>query len=139
MNRTQQNVDRKQKPKFPSISVWIWLISLIIVNYFIGKFFMSEPEPVTISYTLFKEEVKKKNVEEIYSKGSSITGNFIKPVVIPIDSQKIQINNKHVRTSRFITELPSFLNQGFETFLDDNGVIYSRSRLRKKGVRCGIY
>ena len=123
MNTSQENIEKEelssnpklpneQKPKYPSVNVWIWLIGLIILNYFIGRFFTSEHEPVTISYTLFKDEVKKKNVKEIYSKGTSISGNFINPVVIPVDSSKIKTDYKPVKITHFTTELPSFLDQG---------------------------
>ena len=143
MNTSQENIEKEeissnsklpngQKPKFPSFNVWIWLIGLVILNYFIGRFFTSQYEPVTISYTLFKDEVKKKNVKEIYSKGTSITGNFINPVAIAVDSEKIKIDHKPVKTTRFVTELPSFLDEGLETFLSDNGVIILAQPIRKE-------
>ena len=143
MKTSQENIEKEeissnsklpngQKPKFPSVNVWIWLIGLIVFNYFIGRFFTSQHEPATISYTMFKDEVKKKNVKEIYSKGTSITGNFINPVAIPVDSEKIKIDYKPVKTTRFVTELPSFLDRGFETFLSDNGVIILAQPIQKE-------
>ena len=50
---------------------------------------MPGPEaPVTVPYTLFKEEVGKGNVEAIYSRGDTITGRFKAPVTYPPPSEK---------------------------------------------------
>ena len=48
----------------------------LLANYLLcGSYFRPEA-PVTVPYTLFKEEVGKGNVEAIYSQGESITGRF---------------------------------------------------------------
>src|SRR5690606_34672635 len=68
----------------PTGNIWFVLLGILALNYFLGKFFYPDPEtPAKISYTLFKEEVRKKNVKEIYSKGLSLTGSFIEPVKLP--------------------------------------------------------
>src|SRR5690606_8531034 len=93
-----------------------------------------DPEtPAKISYTLFKEEVRKKNVKEIYSKGLSLTGSFIEPVKLPkigkeqLDTlnaeEKEELEAKVVEAKTFATELPSFIDPGLEKLLSDNGVV----------------
>ena len=116
--------DNKPKRKI-SNKVWLWFIGLLILNYFTGKFFtdrMSDLEK--IPYTTFKEEVLKHNVKEIYSKGSSLSGNFFNPVTMPIvETHVLQTDTTSIKVTHFTTELPSFIDPGFETLLINNGVI----------------
>ena len=44
--------------------------------------------PVTVPYTLFKDEVGKGNVQAIYSQGDTITGRFKAPVTYPPPAKK---------------------------------------------------
>jgi len=99
---------------------------------------MPGPEgPVTVPYTLFKEEVGKGNVEAIFSRGDTITGRFKAPVIYPPaggqgaapggeprpageSSAARRGPSKTVRT--FTTTLPSFVDPGLEAFLIDHGV-----------------
>jgi cell division protease FtsH len=141
MNALQENIEKEkqssnpkfqneQKPKYPSMNVWIWLIGLIILNFIIGKYYIGGMEPTKISYTLFKEEVKKQNVKEIYSKGNSITGNFVTQV--QIDSQQINSESKPIKIINFATELPSFIDPGLETLLTENRVIIRAEPIQKE-------
>lgn len=118
----------------PTGNIWFILLGVLALNYFLGKFFYPDPEkPAKISYTLFKEEVKKKNVREIYSKGLSLTGTFAQPVKLPKLSQqqldtlnaeeRQELEAKVVDATTFDTELPSFIDPGLEKLLSDNGVI----------------
>ena len=120
-NNSQE--DNGQKRKIPN-KIWIWFIGLLILNFFIGKFFadrMSDLEKVP--YTVFKEEVLKHNVKEIYSKGSSLSGNFINPVTIPVvETHGLQTDTASVKVTHFTTEIPSFIDPGLETLLIENGV-----------------
>lgn len=111
--------------KMPSGKVWLWILTIIALNYFIGKLFFPSPAaPIPVSYTLFKEQVDKENVKEIYSKGLSITGVFKQPVTLPPPDKQPKIgNNKPKEAENFITELPSFVDSGLETLLIENGVI----------------
>lgn len=116
--------ENEQKNKSPQFKVWIWFISLLIVNYFIGKYFadrMSELEKVP--YTVFKEEVLKHNVKEIYSKGPSLTGNFVNSVNLPVvETNALKTDTTYVKVLHFTTELPSFIDPGLEALLIENGV-----------------
>lgn len=134
---TQENSPGKQGGRnwnLPSGNIWFVLLGILALNYFLGKFFYPDPEaPSKISYTLFKEEVKKKNVKEIYSKGLSLTGSFAEPVKLPkigkqqLDTlnaeEKEELEAKIVDAKTFATELPSFIDPGLEKLLTDNGVV----------------
>ena len=115
-----------------------------------GQAHLSEPEaPITVPYTLFKEEVGKGNVEAIYSQGESITGRFKTAGHLPGTGEKVprraaspkrqttssdkSATPKAARqparargapktVSNFTTTLPTFVDPGLETFLIDNGV-----------------
>ncbi len=116
--------DNEQKVKSPQYKTWLWFISLLILNYFIGKYFadrMSDLEK--IPYTVFKEEVLNQNVKEIYSKGLSLTGNFNNPVSLPIvKTNGLKTDTASINVTHFTTELPSFIDPGLESLLIENGV-----------------
>ena len=62
--------------KMPPGKTWLWFLGILLANYLLARFFFPGPEaPLTIPYTLFKEQAGKGNVESIYSRGESITGS----------------------------------------------------------------
>ena len=70
--------------KMPPRRTWLWFVLVLLANYLLVRLLMPSPEgPVTVPYTLFKEEVGKGNVEAIYSQGETITGRFAAPVTYP--------------------------------------------------------
>ena len=118
----------------PKGNIWFVLLGILALNYFLGKVFFPDPvAPAKVSYTLFKEQVKKGNVKEIYSKGLSITGTFNDPVTIPplvkqqmdtlSSEEQEKLREKSVEAKTFLTELPSFIDPGLEKLLFDNGVV----------------
>jgi len=55
-------------------------LGILLANYLLMRFFLPSPDaPVTVPYTLFKEEVANGNVEAIHSQGETITGRFKAP------------------------------------------------------------
>jgi cell division protease FtsH len=61
-------------------SFWLTFVILLFVNYIvINWLFPSEPELVTIPYTVFKEQVAAGNVTAITSRGEDIQGDFRQP------------------------------------------------------------
>lgn len=124
-NRDGQHFEEnEQKQKAPPYKVWLWFIGLFILNYFVGKYVADSISDLEkIPYTVFKEEVLKHNVKEIYSKGSSLTGNFINKVTVPtIESNGLTTDTTYVKVIHFTTELPSFIDPGLEALLIENGV-----------------
>ena len=53
----------KGPPSLPPRRVWLWFAAALILNFFVARFFLPDPEaPLVVPYTLFKEEVTKHNV-----------------------------------------------------------------------------
>jgi cell division protease FtsH len=70
--------------KMPPGRSWLWFVLILLANYLLVRLLMPSPDaPVTVPYTLFKEEVGKGNVEAIYSRGETLTGRFTAPVTYP--------------------------------------------------------
>ena len=75
--------------KMPPSKTWLWFLGILLANYLLMRFFLPSPEaPVTVPYTLFKEEVGKGNVEAIHSQGEVVTGRFLAPVTYPSPDEK---------------------------------------------------
>ncbi len=123
----------EQKGKI-NYKMYLWFIGLLILNYFIGKYFadrMSELEK--IPYTVFKEEVLKHNVKEIYSKGSSLSGNFINEISVPtVEVRGLNVDTTNVNVVHFTTELPSFIDPGLESLLIENGVVIRAEPIKEE-------
>ena len=74
--------------KMPPRSTLLWFLLILLANFALARFLFPGPEgPVTVPYTLFKEEVGKGNVQAIYSQGDVITGRFKTPVTYPPPGQ----------------------------------------------------
>ena len=147
--------------KMPPSKTWLWFVGVLLANYLLVRFLMPSPEaPITVPYTLFKEEVGKGNVEAIYSQGDSITGRFKTPVTYPPESEKAVLPNgapqaadkkdaapsaepqtKSDRgapagaasktSNNFTTTLPTFVGPGLETFLIDHRVEISAKPIQE--------
>src|SRR5262245_46109767 len=77
------------QPTMPPRRTWLWFLAVLVVNCLRVKFLMPGPEgPVTVPYTLFKEEVAKGNVQATYSRADVISGKFKSPVTYPPPSEK---------------------------------------------------
>ena len=54
----------------PPRRTWLWFVLILLANFLLMRFLMpGPPEPITVPYTLFKEEVRKGNVKAIFSRG----------------------------------------------------------------------
>ena len=75
----------------PPWRAWIWFLLILLGNFLLSRFLLPGPEaPVTVPYTVFKEEVGKGNVLSIHSQGDTITGRFKSPVTYPPPGEKNQ-------------------------------------------------
>jgi cell division protease FtsH len=122
----------------PPRKTWLWFVLILLANFLLGRLLTPGPEaPVTVPYTLFKEEVGKGNVEAIYSRGEIITGRFKTSVIYSPASEKRAAPKGEPQTksepgaapqevpkpvSSFTTTLPSFVDPGLEAFLIGRGV-----------------
>jgi cell division protease FtsH len=112
------------RAKIPPPNVWLWFVLILLLNYLLASYIAPGPEtPVTVPYTLFKQEVGKGNVDAIYSRGESVSGRFKVSVTYPPDSAKSTVLREPSRPVRsFTTTLPSFVDRGLEQYLIDHGV-----------------
>ena len=119
----------------PPRRVWLWFAIALAVNFVVARYLMPGAEaPITVPYTLFKDQVNKGNVAAIYSRGDTMTGRFKAPVTYPTpgeDASTAGPPGKQARPARpltprtsaiFATTLPSFVGPTLENFLIDHGV-----------------
>jgi cell division protease FtsH len=136
------------KPKMPPLRTWLVFAIVLFINYMLAKMLIPGIEsPVTIPYTLFKEEVAKYNVQVIYGKGEIITGRFITPVSYTsrslksmitasgnasLDNTAISPKAASIQVKTFKTVLPAFADPGLEAFLISHGVEISAEPIQEE-------
>jgi cell division protease FtsH len=116
----------------PPRRTWLWFIGMLLANFLLLRALQpGGEESVIVPYTVFKEEVKKGNVESIYSRGDTMTGRFKAPVTWPPPDEKSMAPKGErgapspgpAKTAKsFATTLPAFADPGLEKFLIDNHV-----------------
>jgi len=125
-------------PTMPPRRAWLWFAVALIVNFLIVRYLMPGGEtPITIPYTLFKEQVSKHNVLSIFSRGDTLMGRFANPVTYPSASEAKADESAKLKLAQprgippkgpsrtgttFDTTLPAFVDPGLEKFLEDNNV-----------------
>ena len=106
----------------PPRRTWLTFLIILAVNFILVRFlFPGGEKPITVPYTLFKQEVTKRNVERIYSRGGSLTGKFRAAVTYPLAADTAADARPRTGTT-FATTLPAFVDPGLEQLLIDNGV-----------------
>jgi cell division protease FtsH len=121
---------------------------MLLANYLLMSLLAPGPvAPIAVPYTLFKEEVGKRNVEAIYGRGETITGRFKAPVTYSPAAEKnagtqektptkgeghVALRKAPKATSSFMTTLPSFVDPGLEAFLIDHGVEISAKPIHEE-------
>src|SRR5687767_5715507 len=120
-------------PPMPPRRTWLTFLVILAVNFLLVRFLFPGGEtPITVPYTLFKEEVSKRNVERIYSRGESLTGQFRSPVTYPTRADTAA--EAKVRTgTTFATTLPAFVDPGLEALLIANNVEISAEPIQGSG------
>jgi len=128
------------RPGFPRGRIWWGFLLALLLNYVLGRMLFPAPEaPSAVPYTLFKQEVAKRNVHAIFSRGEAITGRFRTPVTFPIADSLPQSASSHAspqdqprQVTSFTTTLPSFVDPGLEAFLIDHGVEISAKPIQEE-------
>jgi cell division protease FtsH len=117
----------------PPRRTWLTFLIIIVVNFLLVRFlFPGGESSVTVPYTLFKQEVTKGNVERIYSRGESLTGQFRSPVTYPPASDTSATAKSRTGTT-FATTLPAFVDPGLEALLIANDVEISAEPIEGGG------
>ncbi|MDY0065275.1 MAG: ATP-dependent zinc metalloprotease FtsH [Steroidobacteraceae bacterium] len=123
------------QPNMRSGRMWLVFLLILGANYLLVRFFFPNPDaPITVPYTVFRQEASEGNVAAIYSQGLSVQGRFVEPVTWPRPQdqasrapqsslQQRAERPQEPRTSKhFITNLPEFFDPQLERFLIDHGV-----------------
>jgi cell division protease FtsH len=106
--------------RVPPRRAWLTFMLILLANFAIARlFFPSRDAPAKVPYTLFREQITARNVQAIYSRGTSITGRFNKAITYPRDTTG---GGTPAPVIDFATELPSFADPGLESLLITNGV-----------------
>lgn len=96
---------------------------LLAVNYVIvSQFFPGPQGPEPISYTVFRAELAKDNVEAIHTQGETIEGKFKTAVQWTPPAAEDQPAAEARSIENFTTILPLFVDPGLETELIRRGV-----------------
>jgi cell division protease FtsH len=127
------------QPGFPPLKSWLIFLAILFVNYLVMRLLFPAPgDPLTIPYTVFKQEAAVGNVAAIYSRGTSIEGRLKAAITWPPqgDTKAEPAPGKAPlaapRTAdTFITELPAFVDPGLEAFLIDHKVEISAVPIRE--------
>src|SRR5205085_3481369 len=100
---------------------WLLFLLVILANFLLIRFLAPGVKPSRVPYTLFKEQVEKRNVQKITSRGENILGRFVKPVVLPATPGPL-LGAPPRRVTDFSTTIPQFAGPGLESLLVANGV-----------------
>jgi cell division protease FtsH len=133
----------------PPRRVWLWFLLALLANFLLVRLMAPGPEPpLTVPYTLFKEQVRQGNVQAIYSQGDTITGRFKTPVTHPpvgepgappktgpepSGERGATPADQPKPATSFTTTVPSFVDPGLEAFLIEHGVEISAKPIEEGG------
>ncbi|MEO8451143.1 MAG: ATP-dependent metallopeptidase FtsH/Yme1/Tma family protein, partial [Gemmatimonadota bacterium] len=115
----------KTKPPatMPPRRTWVSFLVILLINFLLVRtLFPSGDSAVKVPYTLFKREVIKGNVKQIYSQGVGLTGRFAVPVTYAPLSSDTAARAQPRAVTTFATTLPEFVDPGLEALLIDHGV-----------------
>ncbi|HSL71428.1 MAG TPA: ATP-dependent metallopeptidase FtsH/Yme1/Tma family protein, partial [Longimicrobiales bacterium] len=128
-----QTTPNEKAPKPMPRRIWLAFLVILLVNFVVVRVLLPRRDaPVTVPYTLFKQEIEKRNVESIYSRGEQVTGRFRTPVNYPAQRDTVtDAEPKSVTT--FATTLPVFVDPGLEALLIANGTEISAEPIQGQG------
>lgn len=105
-------------PPVPPGRTWLIFFLLLGINYFLfTSFYPDEDAPVPVSYTLFRAELAKDNVEAIHTRGEAIEGKFRAAVPWTPPAVEGRPPEAPREVGTFTTILPVFVDPGLETEL----------------------
>lgn len=102
----------------PPGRTWLIFFLLLGINYLVFTSFSSDEDaPVPVSYTLFRAELAKDNVEAIHTRGEAIEGKFRAAVSWTPPATEGLPPEPARAVGTFTTILPVFVDPGLETEL----------------------
>ena len=139
--RTPPSGPAPNVPRLPPRQSWLLFLAVLVVNFLLVRYlFPAGSEPLTIPYTVFKQQVVENNVSQLYSRGTSIEGRFRSAVTWPpSDEAKEKAPLRRGLPPRppqrtgdtFTTELPAFVDPGLEKLMIDHEVEISAVPIRE--------
>ena len=139
-----QTPGRRSAPRLPRY-VWLWFVAALLINFVITRFVVPPADaPLTVPYTLFKEQAAAGNVAAIYAQGATVEGRFVEPVTYPLEGSAEPAaaprgEPVEPRTStQFTTTVPAFVDPGLEALLVENNVEISAVPIREGGSPIGM-
>ena len=107
----------------PSRRNWLAFLLLLAINYVVvTRLFPGPQDPEPISYTVFRAELAKDNLEAIHTQGDAIEGKFKAPIQWVPPPAEGQPASTPRSIENFTTILPLFVDPGLETELIERGV-----------------
>jgi cell division protease FtsH len=124
--------------------IWWWFVAALLINFVVTRFILPPADaPLTVPYTLFKQQAAAGNVAAIYAQGATVEGRFVAAVTYPPEGAEPpagapRSETVEPRTSRqFTTTVPAFVDPGLEALLIDNNVEISAVPIRAGGNPIG--
>ena len=138
VERTPPPAPPKLPNRIPPRRAWLWFAIALLLNFVLARYLLPAGEtPITVPYTLFREQVEKNNVKAIYSRGETMTGRFATAITYPPPETPNEKGTPPVpppkargiprsapsRTSAiFETTVPAFAGHDLEKLLLDHNV-----------------
>src|SRR5690606_4649849 len=112
------------KAAIPPGRIWLVFLLLFLGNYLVVNLFFPGPDaPAAISYTLFRAELARDNIEAIHSEGQTIEGRFKAPIDwTPPREQGLSSGAETREVTNFTTILPVFVEDRKSTRLNSSHV-----------------
>jgi len=138
VERTPPPAPPRLPNRIPPRRAWLWFAIALLLNFVLARYLLPGAEtPLTVPYTLFREQVEKNNVKAIYSRGETMTGRFATAITYPPPETPNEKGTPPVpppkargiprsapsRTSAiFETTVPAFAGHDLEKLLLDHDV-----------------
>ena len=137
----------ERRPSLPR-NIWLWFLIALAVNFVVTRYLAPHgDDPLTVPYTVFKQQVESGNVASIYSQGATIEGRFAEAITYPPPAEPSGAPaapaaapapaspqaEKPRTSSSFKTTLPAFVDPGLETLLIQHGVEISAVPIQNGG------
>jgi cell division protease FtsH len=135
------------RPRLPPGRSWLIFAGLLLINYILVTVIFPRDAPLSVPYTVFREEAGRNNVTAIYSRGTTIEGRFRAAVTWPAPEEVKQARQTPPRTALdrrllppsrtsvdFTTELPAFFDRNLEGFLIEHNVEISAVPIQQGGL-----